>query len=103
METNEIIQLVTAISTALIAVSGVFAAIFWGYIPRQKEKVIKQLQKELFDCYCDIYNLLEIEKAYMADEMLSKKAVRKDRKLTSRSEPAKVNSRLNELRTLVNK
>jgi hypothetical protein len=100
METTELIQLVTAISTALIAVCGVFSAIYWGYIPRKRQEKIEQLQKELFDCYSDIYNLLEIEKDYMAEENLSKKKTRENRSLTRRSEPKNVQNRIEQLKQL---
>ena len=100
METTELIQLVTAISTALIAVCGVFSAIYWGYIPRKRQETIEQLQKELFDCYSDIYNLLEIEKDYMAEENLSKKKTRENRSLTRRSEPKNVQNRIEQLKQL---
>ena len=102
MGTTELIQLITAISTALIAMCGVFAAIYWGYIPRKRQAKIDQLQKELHDCYCDIYNLLEIEKDYMADEDLSKKKVRENRRLSNRSKPSNVERRIAELEKLIN-
>lgn len=37
METTELIQLLTAISTTVIAVCGIFAAYYWGYAPRKKQ------------------------------------------------------------------
>ena len=101
METTELIQLITAISTSLIAFCGVFAAIFWGYIPRKRQAKIEQLQKELLDCYCDIYNLLQIEKDYMEDEGLSKKKVREERRLSERSQPGNVDRRIGELKSLI--
>ena len=100
METTELIQLITAISTALIALCGVFAAIYWGYIPRKRQAKIDQLQKELLDCYCDIYNLLQIEKDYIEDEGLSKQKVRKDRRLSDCSKPSNVDRRIAELKSL---
>jgi len=100
METTELIQLLTAISTTVIAVCGIFAAYYWGYAPRKKQEKIDQLQKELFDCYCDIYNLLQIEKEYMEEEGISKRKVREDRRLTSRSEPKNVEKRIEDLRVL---
>ena len=101
METTEMIQLITAISTAIIAVCGIFAAYYWGYVPRKKQEKIEQLQKELFDCYCDIYNLLQIEKDYMEIEGISKIKVRNNRRLTSRSEPKNVEKRLEDLKILI--
>lgn len=101
METTELIQLITAISTAVIAVCGIFAAYYWGYVPRKKQEKIEQLQKELFDCYCDIYNLLQIEKDYMEIEGISKIKVRNNRRLTSRSEPKNVEKRLEDLKILI--
>lgn len=101
MEITELIQLITAISTAVIAVCGIFAAYYWGYVPRKKQEKIEQLQKELFDCYCDIYNLLQIEKDYMEIEGISKIKVRNNRRLTSRSEPKNVEKRLEDLKILI--
>lgn len=101
MEMTELIQLITAISTAVIAVCGIFAAYYWGYVPRKKQEKIEQLQKELFDCYCDIYNLLQIEKDYMEIEGISKIKVRNNRRLTSRSEPKNVEKRLEDLKILI--
>ena len=98
METTELIQLITAISTTMIAVCGVFAAIYWGYIPRKRQEKIEQLQKELLDCYYDIYNLLQIEKDYIEDENLSKKKVRENRRLSDRSKPSNVDRRIEELK-----
>ena len=43
METTELIQLMTAISTTVIAVCGIFAAYYWGYVPRKKQEKIEQL------------------------------------------------------------
>ena len=100
METTELIQLMTTISTTVIAVCGIFAAYYWGYVPRKKQEKIDQLQKELFDCYCDIYNLLQIEKEYMEEEGISKRKVREDRRLTSRSKPKNVEKRIEDLRIL---
>ena len=97
MEQAVFIQLITAISTSLIALCGVFAAIFWGYIPRKKQEKINQLQKELYDCYCDIYNLLEIEKNYMEDAELSKIKTRENRRLSNRAKPSNVERRISEL------
>lgn len=101
METTEWIQLFTAISTAVIAVCGILAAYFWGYVPRKKQEKIEKLQKELFDCYCDIYNLLQIETDYMEEEGISKRKVRENRRLTSRSEPKNVEKRIEDLRLLI--
>lgn len=100
METTELIQLVTAVSTTLIALCGVFAAIYWGYIPRKRQEKINQLQKELLDCYYDIYNLLEIEKDYMEEGDLSKKKIRENHSLTRRSEPKNVQNRIEQLKQL---
>ncbi len=103
MEITELIQLITAISTTLIAVCGIFAAYYWRYLPRKRQEKIDQLQNELFDCYCDIYNLLEIEKDYMEEEKISKKKVRKNYTLSRRSEPKNVDTRIDELRKLTSK
>ena len=100
METTELIQLITAFSTTIIALCGVFAAIYWGYIPRKRQQKIEQLQKELLDCYCDIYNLLQIEKDYIENEGLSKRKVREDRRLSDRSKPSNVDRRIEGLKLL---
>ena len=97
MEIAELIQLVTAISTMVIAVCGIFAAYYWGYVPRKKQQKIDQLQKELFDCYCDIYNLLQIEQDYMEEEGMTKQKVRAERRLTPRSQPNNVERRIEDL------
>ena len=103
METIVLIQLITAISTAVIAICGMFAAYYWGYVPRKRKEKIDQLQKELFDCYCDISNLLEIEQDYIEEEGISKRRTRKERQLTDRSKPSNVNKRLDDLRQLTSK
>jgi hypothetical protein len=100
METAVLIQLVTAISTSLIALCGVFSAIYWGYIPRKQKAKVEKLQKELLDCYCDIYNLLQIEKDYMDEEGLTKQKVREYRRLSDRSQPGNVDKRIEELKSL---
>lgn len=100
METSVLIQLISAISTAVIAVCGIVVAYYWGYLPRKRLEKINQLQKELFDCYCDISNLLEIEKDYIEEEGISKQKVRKNRSLSPRCEPSRLEKRIEELRQL---
>ena len=65
--------------------------------PRKKQEKINQLQKELYDCYCDIYNLLEIEKNYMEDAELTKIKTRENRRLSNRAKPSNVVRRISEL------
>ena len=101
METLVLIQLVTAISTALIAICGIIAAYYWGYVPRKRQEKINQLHKELLDCYCDIYYLLQIEKDYIEEDKLSKKTTREDRHLSDRSKPSNVDKRIEELKSLI--
>ena len=97
METTSLLQLVTAISTTSIAISGVFCAYFWGYIP-QKDKTNKQLlQKELLECYENIAGLLEIESDYMQEENIGKKKTRENVFLTKKVQPKHVQTRIEEL------
>lgn len=80
METSTIIQLITAISTAVIAIGSIFAAYFWGYVPRRRQEKIVQLQKELLECYQNIDVFLEIEQEYIKGNGLSKKKCAKWKK-----------------------
>ena len=102
METTEWIQLITAISTALIALSGVFAAFYWGYLPQKRQAKIDCLQKELLECYQNIAGLLEIEAEYMEEESIGKKKARANVTLTKKVQPKHVQTRIIELSEILN-
>lgn len=101
METSTIIQLITAISTAVIAIGSIFVAYFWGYVPRRRQEKIVQLQKELLECYQNIDVFLEIEQEYIKGNGLSKKSVRNGKNLTRKTQPKFVANRINELTKLI--
>ena len=103
METTVLIQLITAISTSLIALCGVFAAIYWGYIPRKRKVKMDSLQMELLECYQNIAGLLEIEAEYMEEESIGKKKARANVTLSKKVQPKHVETRIRELSEELNR
>lgn len=97
METQLVLQIVSTVSTTVIAIAGVFAAYYWGYMPRKRKLKEKALLKELHECYRNIDALLSIEQDYMSIEDIGKKTTRQGRDTTKLIEPTRMQRRMRQL------
>ncbi|MCQ2339973.1 MAG: hypothetical protein MJZ79_04225 [Paludibacteraceae bacterium] len=97
MEVQTLLQLITAISTMIIAIAGVLMAFFFAYIPRKKTQTIDSLRKELLDCYQNIASLLIIEQDYMDEESIGKQSTRKGLYFSNKVQPKHVEKRIEQL------
>ena len=95
-------QILIAVSTTLIAIAGVLAAYFYGYVPKINKQKLVRLQKELLDCYKNIQSLLEIEAEYMEEEGIGKQTTRRGKNLSSNIQPKKVQTRIEQLENELN-
>jgi len=97
MDVQTIIQLISAVSTAIIAIGGIYVAYYYGYRPKKKQEQIDRLQKELLECYQNINSLLVIESDYLTEESIGKQTTRKGLYTTKIIEPKNVQRRIEEL------
>lgn len=94
MDTNIIASLI--LSGAGIIISLIVSTVF-GYIPRERKRKIKSLNKELLNAYSDINEFIKLEKSFLEKYNISKINARKDLNISTNSEPKKVTKKIEEL------
>lgn len=86
---------IAGIIVALITgISSIVTAIIWGYVPKQRKRLIKQLQKELLDVYIDVYNLKAVEECLEKENGISKSSAREGVAISSRLEKRRIEKRI---------
>lgn len=95
---------VCSIIVALITgICSIITAIIWGYIPKQRKVEIQRLRKELLDVYVGAYNLKIIEDDLEKELGISRSKARKGIIITEKLERARIEKRINQLQSMIEK